>query len=583
MQSLNEQNALKGQAFFQPQDGVDGVLGADGIPSENLRVDTIDAAAQNFVKDCSANVILDNGQTQSRYDWERDLALKEASEDSEQKTVPVEYAISFGVAEDRLAYWAHWRSILSNSNPNYSIIPVGDKDAAFYTSGGTQFDAYYKADHAKAKTDYIKGQRCFFNTVKLTSDIIKSTRPTGVERYKFIMDSEPASGPQHGIHYMFFGYCEKVAAGNNCAKASSPYGEGAYGAGGYPNRLFGAWPHKESGAHQIVKLYVADIREKHLGLGSQGRNVIKVPESAARGSELQLNIKEQMDLTVIHQNFNQAIRNLSRDYQGANTFSGMVGMPQLLMNLISAGVDGTVLASQYTPIVLDLGKSKVRTSGTFAGTYFDMALLSSTIKPHQTAWLGGALVDVEAEQKDGAKFNMDVRRISDDGFLVIPESDGLVKSSKNLFGDQMIAAGKKHANGFEALKALAKKDCTSSEIKQRYFGPWDGSLYEKEVKIWVDRNRNGVSEPGEIISLKDAGVVAINSCHISHKEDKDMFGNGTALRSAFLFQSGEDITGNEAEILKRIDSGKTSDGKNADFRLAIDLIFKVRENVTLKD
>ena len=146
-----------------------------------------------------------------------------------------------------------------------------------------------------------------------------------------------------------------------------------------------------------------------------------------------------------------------------------------------------------------------------------------------------------------------------------------------MFGDNLEIGGKKFANGFLALQAFANKDCQSSSVKDRYFGPWDQDLYESKVKIWIDRNRNGLDEAGEIISLKEAGVVALNACNIVSQQEADSFGNGTALRSAFLFSSNtkiDSLLNNESEIVKQLEDGESSKGEKAEFRLAVDLIFQ---------
>ena len=69
------------------------------------------------------------------------------------------------------------------------------------------------------------------------------------------------------------------------------------------------------------------------------------------------------------------------------------------------------------------------------------------------------------------------------------------------------------------------------------------------------------------MSLESAGVVALNVCNVVNQQATDSFGNGTSLRSAFLYQAGENIVGNEREILSRINSGVTSSGSLAGFPL----------------
>ncbi len=105
-------------------------------------------------------------------------------------------------------------------------------------------------------------------------------------------------------------------------------------------------------------------------------------------------------LKAFWRNRNQAIRNLSNHFGAVDpdtnaplTLAGTLGMPQLLSNLTGDAIDGSVLAAQYTPIVVDLGDVGVMTSGVLGGTFFSMAAAydpsiageGSFDQPHATA------------------------------------------------------------------------------------------------------------------------------------------------------------------------------------------------------
>lgn len=588
---------------FDANSEVSGVVAADGNPSENLRVSTVEEASANYVVDCS---------TPGLAEVERQAALAAAAADPNHMTIPVQFAISFGTKEDTLAYWAHSRAILSVSNPGESYIPVGGAETSVLYDDGKAKSAYYVVDNGMgpgvgAYNDYRYGKKCFYDTVTVKSHADGSpqlveenqTNQDGSESiYAFITQKEDGTGIRHKIKYMWYGYCAPSAAGQEgCSQAGvAAYGNGKYNYGNdvYPNRLFGKLPHTEKNdltgleEPQIVKLYVADLRDGQIR-GKEIKNaVISIPTELNRGDEVAMDPKKFLDLRTIFRNRDQIIVNLSSDYTSATgyLFQGMSGVPQVLGNIIVSGADGTDLASQYTPIVLDLGKPGVMTSSLMGGTYFNMAGAydpkntepSTYDQPHQTAWLGGELQDVMASSEDSTDegaFKHDFRRVVEDGFLVMADEDGQVRSSRNMFGNETVVNGVSYKNGFLALQALSGKDCTSDNPKNRYFGPWDGDLYTTKVQVWVDANRNGAVDDGELMSLKTAGVVAINACNIVSAQATDTFGNGTSLRSAFLRQSGEDITGDEQEILNRINTGKTKQGDLADFRLAIDLLFQV--------
>jgi hypothetical protein len=571
---------------FDSNSKVGGVIGADGYPSENLRIKDSVLASKNFVQDCSKPVLLPDGRKQSRYEFEKAQALAKASADPLNKTIPVEFAVSFGQLDDRLALWAHNRAILTEGNDSKTtFIPVGQKDAALFDNGKASVDAYYTVSHESAKENYIYGKSCFFDTVSIVGDLHQTVRDQD-QRYDFITESNYDT--RHKIHYMYYGWCDPGTA-QQCADANSAYGKGNYGADTYPNRLFGAWPHKEAGAPQIVKLYVADLRDKHFGMAN---HMVLLPEERQRGSELEMDVKKEIDVKTLFRNRDQVIWNLSNSFKSSSgdVFNGMKGVPQLITNMQLAGASGTLLASQYTPIVVDLGKEGVRTSSVFGGTFFNMAAKSEIVNgvesfdfTQATSWLGGDLSDSISRKpaSDDKAIVADWDRAADDGFLVVADADGKVTSSRQMLGDHTIVNGKSYSNGFVALKEMADKNCSAEQTERHYIGPWDGDLYSKKLQVWVDANRNGVVDPGEIKSLKDSGILAINACNIVSAEDHDAFGNGTSLRSAFLFNSANETLTND-EILKRLDTGMTKTGQEASFRLAIDLIFQVDESSTLE-
>ena len=120
---------------------------------------------------------------------------------------------------------------------------------------------------------------------------------------------------------------------------------------------------------------------------------------------------------------------------------------------------------------------------------------------------------VKKQDEDGQY----MERESEDGFLVVPDANGQVKDARQLFGTRMKVDGQTYADGFKTLQAFSKKDCESPNPKERYLGPWDKDLFfgDKAIKVWVDKNRNGTSDEGEISSLQESGIAAINTCYIA--------------------------------------------------------------------
>lgn len=83
-----------------------------------------------------------------------------------------------------------------------------------------------------------------------------------------------------------------------------------------------------------------------------------------------------------------------------------------------------------------------------------------------------------------------------DAFLAIDRNgNGVIDSGKELFGDQNGAA-----NGFEELHKLDSNGDGVIDKRDRDFD---------KLLLWRD-NGNGITEPGELISLRDAGIAAID-------------------------------------------------------------------------
>lgn len=85
--------------------------------------------------------------------------------------------------------------------------------------------------------------------------------------------------------------------------------------------------------------------------------------------------------------------------------------------------------------------------------------------------------------------------VNDVAFLVLPDKEGKVTSIKQLFGEHG-----KFKNGFDAL---AIHDIDKNEVIDER-----DSVYKK-LRLWFDRNRNGVAEPDELASLFAYGVESI--------------------------------------------------------------------------
>lgn len=549
---------------FNANDHVGGVYSLkDSLPaSRPFHVNSITESIQIPVRDCT---------TPGLYEMEKQMALNLAAGDPTGQTVPVKFSYSFGRKHDGLAKAANKRAVLSESNGGISYIPVGDKTRSKYGNK----HAYYEVDNQEVARQYSQGEKCFFSTIEIKPenfhsmkgyyDFIEVTDEDLILSANLLKSKKTSDAKKkylkHMIHYMYYGYCKMGVCSDQQAFA-----------GEYANRLFQEVPSIENDEPQIIKLYMADLRSEQMA-----HDIVRLSEDTTRGLEIDSTINNILNICKVHKNYFDVTKNLSlpKEVNGYE-FDPIKGAVQLVNNILSHDVDGTMLSSQYTPIVIDLDGDGIKTSSVRWGTYFNMAALENNQgigQNHRTAWLGGDYVDVNSDPR----VNMDVRLQSNDGFLVIP-NDGQVTSSTQMFGDNMTVAGQSYENGFQALQAFAGKTCSSDEIRNRYVGPWDGDIYENQLKVWVDRNRNGVSEEGEILSLREAKIAAINACHIVHQEETDLFGNGTQLRSAVLMTGPYlQLLDRPDEILYQLQYGEGYEGEDTYFHLAIDLIFKVDE------
>ena len=156
----------------------------------------------------------------------------------------------------------------------------------------------------------------------------------------------------------------------------------------------------------------------------------------------------------------------STNANGTNTLVDLSGTPISDLNaLISTTVD---------PIVLDLGTPGISFTSVTNGVSFDIS--SDGIKD-QVAWTAG-----------------------NDGFLAYDvNGSGTIENGAELFTPNF--AGGNYASGLAALKSL---DTNADGL----INSADANF--SKLLVWQDSNHNGVADAGEMSSLADNGITAIN-------------------------------------------------------------------------
>ena len=148
----------------------------------------------------------------------------------------------------------------------------------------------------------------------------------------------------------------------------------------------------------------------------------------------------------------------------------------------------------YDPLILDLDGDGIETLALSANVHFDHDLSGFA---EQSGWVG-----------------------RDDALLVRDlDGDGRITSGAELFGDHTrLGNGAFAANGFAALADLDSNEDGVLDDNDKAFA---------SLRLWQDRNGNGITDAGELSDLGAAGVKTLN-VHFSQTNNTDAAGN--ALR-----------------------------------------------------
>lgn len=173
------------------------------------------------------------------------------------------------------------------------------------------------------------------------------------------------------------------------------------------------------------------------------------------------------------------------------------------------------------PLVLDLNHDGVLSVSVDDGVQFDHVGSGKSVK---TGWISAG-----------------------DALLVMDRNgNGLIDTGAELFGHAtLLPNGRTASDGYAALSNLDTHRDGRVDARDVNFS---------QLMLWVDRNANGKTDAGELISLAEAGIVSLNLN--SQSSSAMQAGNRIALTSAYTQADG--TQGIMADVWFRVKSADTA-------------------------
>jgi hypothetical protein len=180
---------------------------------------------------------------------------------------------------------------------------------------------------------------------------------------------------------------------------------------------------------------------------------------------------------------------------------------------VSALIDGftSYTGGLYTPIVLDMNGDGISTLSYSSGVQFDLHADGLQV---QTGWASAT-----------------------DGLLALDRNqDGQINDGSELFGSAtMLSTGEKAKDGYEALRDL---DTDKDNSITRADAQW------VDLKVWQDRNSDGISQDGELVSLDSLGITQLDL----NAQSTAINDNGNVIGLTSSYQTNDGASHDMADV-----------------------------------
>jgi hypothetical protein len=166
------------------------------------------------------------------------------------------------------------------------------------------------------------------------------------------------------------------------------------------------------------------------------------------------------------------------------------------------------------PVGLDLQGNGLKLTGPTPAVHFD---LDADGDPDRTSW-------THMQTKDG--------------WLVLDRNqNGLIDDGRELFGNAtpMMLSGNRAIHGFEALEEFDRWALGGNED-----GVIDaGDAIFGALQVWLDKNRDAVSQPGELLTLSELSIESISLSYF-RDDGEDQWGNTFRWWGPIYFEDGSE-------------------------------------------